>query len=227
MSSDPSEDERDVDRTEVVARLTVAVKRWAYAAVSAREMSSAMLTRRLTDKATRRFPDLAPATREAAVAAAVAACVGHGFIDDARFAEMSIRGGVARGQSRRRIALKLKEKGVADAEGLAAVDDLAGALRLLRRRRLGPWVPAAEPQRLSEPEIGSDVDLSAEADEAAPARGFGRRPIGRRLVARPEDKAMALLLRNGFALETARRAFALTLDEAEARLDGGTRDDDA
>ncbi|MBP0650021.1 RecX family transcriptional regulator, partial [Mycobacterium tuberculosis] len=98
-----------------------------------------MLTRRLADKAARRWPDSEPEARRAAVAAAVAYCVAHGLVDDARFADLSIRGGAARGHSRRRIAVTLRERGVAGAADLAAVDDLAGALRLLRRRRLGPW----------------------------------------------------------------------------------------
>jgi regulatory protein len=175
------------------AAFAALVRRWAYAAVASREMSAVMLARRLADKASRRFPEREPETIRTAVEAAVAACVGHGFVDDARFADLSIRGGVARGHSRRRIALTLKEKGVADLDGLAGVDDLAGALRLLRRRRLGPW--------------------AAPEDEA---EGGGRA----RPASRAEERALGLLLRNGFGLETARRALALPLDEAEEKLAG-------
>lgn len=178
------------------AAFAALVRRWAYAAVASREMSAVMLARRLADKAARRFPEREPETIRTAVDAAVAACVGHGFVDDARFADLSIRGGVARGHSRRRIALTLKEKGVADPDGLAGVDDLAGALRLLRRRRLGPW--------------------AAPEDEADEAEEGGRA----RPASRAEERALGLLLRNGFGLETARRALALPLDEAEEKLAG-------
>lgn len=222
MSTDKPDAPRD-DAADLSTRLTAAVKRWAYAAVSAREMSSAMLTRRLADKATRRFPDAEPAARDTAVATAVAACIGYGFIDDARFAEMSVRGGVARGHSRRRIALTLKEKGVAAAESLQAVDDLAGALRLLRRRRLGPWAVAAATEETDADEIAPPDDV----DETSTASGFGRRRLEtRRLAARPQDRAMGLLVRNGFSLEVARRALSMTLDEAEAHLDGRASGDD-
>lgn len=202
--SDPDDDPSPETRRDDTAALATVVRRWAYAAVAAREVSEAVLTRRLADKAARRFPDSEPAARRAAVAAAVKACVGHGLVDDARFADLTVRSAVARGRSRRRIALTLADKGVAAPETLAEVDDLAAALRLLRRRRLGPWAETVE--------AAPDED---ETDEAPPEerRGWARRP-----VARPDDRALGLLMRNGFALDTARKALALDREAAEDYL---------
>lgn len=203
--SDPDDDASPETKRDDIAALETVVRRWAYAAVAAREVSEAVLTRRLADKAARRFPDSEPAARRAAVAAAVKACVGHGLVDDARFADLTVRSGVARGRSRRRIALTLQDKGVAAPAALAEVDDLGAALRLLRRRRLGPWVEVSKGAPVED-----DIDDAPREDR----RGWARRP-----AARPDDRALGLLVRNGFALDTARKALALDRAAAEDYLE--------
>jgi SOS response regulatory protein OraA/RecX len=202
--SDPDDDPSLETRRDDTAALATVVRRWAYAAVAAREVSEAVLTRRLADKAARRFPDSEPAARRAAVQAAVAACVGHGLVDDARFADLTVRSGVARGRSRRRIALTLQDKGVAAPAALAEVDDLVAALRLLRRRRLGPWGAAVDDAPAED-----DMDDASQEDR----RGWARRP-----AARPDDRALGLLMRNGFTLDTARKALAFDRETAEEHL---------
>jgi SOS response regulatory protein OraA/RecX len=202
--SDPDDDPSLETRRDDTAALATVVRRWAYAAVAAREVSEAVLTRRLADKAARRFPDSEPAARRAAVQAAVAACVGHGLVDDARFADLTVRSGVARGRSRRRIALTLQDKGVAAPAALAEIADLVAALRLLRRRRLGPWGEAVDDAPAED-----DMDDAPQEDR----RGWARRP-----TAGPDDRALGLLMRNGFTLDTARKALAFDREAAEEHL---------
>jgi regulatory protein len=75
-----------------------------------------------------------------------------GLLDDAAFAEMKTRSLGRRGKSSRGIGLALRRLGVAPDQGdaaLAAADaepaaELARAVAFARRRRLGPWRPAAE-----------------------------------------------------------------------------------
>lgn len=73
-----------------------------------------------------------------------------GFLDDTRYAEMRARGLFAKGTPLRGIRYKLQASGVAEDDietGLRALADeaeagdldLAAALRLARRRRLGPY----------------------------------------------------------------------------------------
>lgn len=74
----------------------------------------------------------------------VAFCREHGFIDDQRFAQSKIRGGVARGKSQNRLRLELSAKGVAGETISLAFEEedhseQRAALAHARRRRLGPW----------------------------------------------------------------------------------------
>lgn len=79
------------------------------------------------------------------VEALLADFVRLGYLDDARFAAAQTRALRARGASKRGIEAKLREKGVPSelvAEELSAAgpdDELRAALRLLRRRRAGPF----------------------------------------------------------------------------------------
>ncbi|MGE5505838.1 MAG: regulatory protein RecX [Actinomycetota bacterium] len=84
----------------------------------------------------------------AMVDAVMAKLAGLGYVDDARFAEMKAASLHRRGTSARMIRARLAAKGVdaeATAAGLAAIDtdepDLAAAVNLARRRRLGPFRP--------------------------------------------------------------------------------------
>lgn len=88
-----------------------------------------------------------PALRQA-VRAVVARLVAAGAVDDAAFAASRVRSLGRSGRSRRAIAAHLAARGVAGEDARAALPDdpeaeLAAALALARRRRLGPFRPAA------------------------------------------------------------------------------------
>ena len=103
-----------------------------------------------TEEATAALPALRQAVREV-----VAALVAAGAVDDAAFAASRARGLGRTGHSRRAIAAHLAARGVAGDDVRAALPDdpeaeLAAALMLARRRRLGPFrtpTAAADPRR--------------------------------------------------------------------------------
>ena len=97
------------------------------------------------------------ADHAAAVEQVIARLAGLGYVDDAAYARMKGRSLSRQGKGRRAIRAALAAKGVdgdtADqalaalaeedaAEGNGADPDLAAAIRLARRRRLGPFRPA-------------------------------------------------------------------------------------
>lgn len=91
----------------------------------------------------------------------VAACVSADLVDDARYAEAAARRLRARGASSRRIRAWLDAKGVdrgvadaALAEEEVEDPDLAAALALARRRRIGPWRTGAADPELRRKELG-------------------------------------------------------------------------
>ena len=96
----------------------------------------------------------------ALVAAVVADVAALGLLDDRAFADGRTASLRRKGGSRRKIALGLRAKGV-DAETAAAalaaadIDEAEAALRLARRRRLGPW--RVEPR--SDDRAGRDRDI--------------------------------------------------------------------
>ena len=82
------------------------------------------------------------------VDAAIAKLARLGYVDDGAYAETKVRSLHRKGASRRLIAANLGAKGV-EADTIAAAlatlegdSDLAAALALARRRRLGPFRPA-------------------------------------------------------------------------------------
>ncbi len=113
----------------------------------------AVLMRRVYRSA--RFHDSDPAEGAELVSAIIARYREAGLVDDGAFAEARAKTLFARGTALRTIALKLKQKGVGDAEIEAALarlaDDAAegagdadslnrvAAQAYARRRRLGPW----------------------------------------------------------------------------------------
>lgn len=116
--------------------------------------SAANLRRVLRNKVERaaRRDGSDPAAGLAAVERLVERLVAAGTVDDGRFAEGRAQSLFRRGTSRRHIAAKLAEKGVAQAEigmalaslgELARDPDLAAAIAYARRRRLGPFRPPA------------------------------------------------------------------------------------
>jgi regulatory protein len=89
----------------------------------------------------------------AVVASLVARLSAQGLVDDAAYAHAAARRLMGRGLARRAIHARLRAKGVGADEAddaLAALaqeaadPDLAAALAFARRRRLGPFRPAAE-----------------------------------------------------------------------------------
>lgn len=69
---------------------------------------------------------------------------GYGYINDERFAEMRVRGYISAGKSPRYIQGKLREKGipehlVSDLLDHQAYDPQAAALRLAKKKRIGPY----------------------------------------------------------------------------------------
>ncbi|CCG42559.1 regulatory protein RecX [Magnetospirillum molischianum] len=86
-----------------------------------------------------------PAEAEAVVDAVLLRLTGLGYLDDAVYADIKVRGLARRGGSLRAIRATLSAKGV-EAETVAAAltelgpdSDRAAALALARRRRLGPF----------------------------------------------------------------------------------------
>ena len=74
------------------------------------------------------------------------------YVDDARFAEIKVRGYLAAGKSPRYILGKLKEKGI-DGQVAEEVlqqqeyDPLASAMRLAKKKKIGPFSPSDEIRR--------------------------------------------------------------------------------
>ncbi|MEM1418272.1 MAG: regulatory protein RecX [Myxococcota bacterium] len=154
---------------------------------------------RRVSRARRERDDTPPAAEtDAWVAAIVAFCERHRYVDDARYARSKARTMRARGDSARKIRARLATKGVrgevVDA-GLAesGLDDRGAAARLARRRRLGPFRREPLP---SEPL----------------ARAKGRR------------KELGVLARAGFGHGTARAVLEASRDDAEAWAEGETND---
>lgn len=119
------------------------LERWSATGESLR----AVLMRRVRRSAELHGTD--PEEGARAVAAIVETCRRTGLVDDAAFAEARARTLARRGGGAKLIRARLKAKGVDDETAdaaLAALDaetpgdpDLAAAVVLARRRRLGPW----------------------------------------------------------------------------------------
>lgn len=122
--------------------------------------SSAHLRKVLMTKADRsaRHHNTDPAEGAKLVDAVIAKFERLGFLNDAAFAEMRARSLHAQGTPERGIRFKLKQQGVGETEiagALAALSeeeavpnlDLAAAVRLAERRRLGPFGLGDEEQR--------------------------------------------------------------------------------
>ena len=92
------------------------------------------------------------ATARQAIRAVVARLAASGVVSDAAFAESRARSLTRAGRSRQAVAAHLAAKGVDRALALAAVPDdpdtqLAAALALARRRRIGPFRPGEAPDQ--------------------------------------------------------------------------------
>lgn len=88
---------------------------------------------------------------DAPVEAIVERCAANGFIDDAAFALSKARSLTGRGYGAGRVRQSLRAAGISDgdmrpARRLADEEAVEAALRLARRKRIGPFAPAA-PER--------------------------------------------------------------------------------
>ncbi len=90
-------------------------------------------------------------------------CEANGLIDDGRYAAAAVEAWHGRGESLRSIRARLAQKGVASPiieEVLAAFaedhadPDLAAAMALARRRRLGPYRPEERREQFYEKDLG-------------------------------------------------------------------------
>lgn len=125
----------------------------------------------------------------AAARAVVAALAESGVIDDAGFAAARARRLVRSGRSRRAVSAHLMAKGVAAETADAALPDaqaeMAAAVALARRRRVGPFRPPEE----GEP----DADARARTLAIFGRAGFGRDVAERALRLDPDEAADWLL----------------------------------
>jgi regulatory protein len=138
----------------------------------------------ISRKAREKFEDISDAQVKALADSAVKFGLENRALDDTAFAEISARSGLRSGRSRRAIAQKLTQKGVARSTVEAAVadtDDFYAAAVLARKRAFGPFRKVV-------------MDNSRRAKElAAFARaGFGF-DIGRKIVELSLEEAEELL----------------------------------
>jgi regulatory protein len=85
-----------------------------------------------------------------------------GYIDDAAYALSKSRSFAGRGYGKRRLAEKLRQDGVADADGAAAEahadqEAVTAALRFAQRRRVGPFAAETPSPKLREKWIAAMV----------------------------------------------------------------------
>ena len=96
----------------------------------------------ISRKAREKFEGISAAQVKALADSAVQFAYDNKALDDTAFAEISTRSGTRSGKSKRAIAQKLSQKGVAK-ETIAAVvaeaDDLQAAVALARKRAFGPF----------------------------------------------------------------------------------------
>ncbi|MBW4092034.1 MAG: hypothetical protein HIU82_13140 [Proteobacteria bacterium] len=169
-----------------------------------------VLARRLDRWAHAAAATLDPADIAAALAAArpaipavVATLAAAGALNDADFAATRARALRRAGRSRRAIAATLAAKGVPAETARAALPDeagseLAAALLLARRRRLGPFRAAPlPPDAPSGDAPAGDASAAARREQGVLARaGFAQDVVHRALAcARPEAEALIAALR--------------------------------
>ncbi|MGK6314720.1 recombination regulator RecX [Neorhizobium sp. DT-125] len=131
-------------------------------------------------KALQKFENITEAQAKALADAAVKFAHGHKALDDVAYAEISTRSGMRGGRSKRAIALRLSQKGVAGetvAAAVAEADDLYAALVLARKRAFGPFRKG-------------ELDEKRKAKElSAFARAGFSFEIGKRVFEMPLDEA--------------------------------------
>lgn len=155
--------------------------------LSRKMMTEQELARAITRKAKQKFDDISEAQLSALAGEAVA--FGHRIaaLDDVSYAEIRTRSAVSGGKSKRRIAQKLAEKGVARdiiADTLSGADDLVAAVIFARKRATGPF--------RRDPDGTIDEAAYGKALAAFARQGFGF-DLGRRVLAMERDEAEDIL----------------------------------
>ena len=139
----------------------------------------------ISRKARQKFDGISNAQIKALAELAVKFGYEQNALNDVAFAEVSTRSGIRGGKSKRAIAYRLSQKGVASATVASAVadaDDVYAALVLARKRGFGPF-------------------RKGEIDEKRKA------------------KELSAFTRAGFSFDVGRRAFEISLDEAQEMLE--------
>lgn len=135
-------------------------------------------------KARQKFEDISEAQVKALADSAIIFAYDNRALDDNAFAEISTRSGMRSGRSKRAIAQKLAQKGVARdtvETAVADADDLYAAVVLARKRGFGPFRKV-------------DADEARRAKEfAAFARGGFGFEIGKRVLAMSFEEAEEVL----------------------------------
>lgn len=124
------------------AKVAAWLKRAAVHYLGQHSSSVENLRQVLSRKTARRLPDLDEDLIREAVEDAVSFCRANGFIDDTSYTETKVASSARKGMSRRRIGMMLGAKGVEREvveRSLAEFDDTGAAVRLAKRRRVGPW----------------------------------------------------------------------------------------
>ncbi|TWF54816.1 recombination regulator RecX [Neorhizobium alkalisoli] len=135
-------------------------------------------------KARQKFENISEAQVKALAESAVKFAYDNKALDDSAFAEISTRSGIRSGRSKRAIAQKLAQKGVARdtvETATADADDLYAAVVLARKRAFGPF-------RKVEP----DEARRAKEFSAFARGGFGFE-IGKRVLAMSIEEAEEVL----------------------------------
>jgi len=91
------------------------------------------------------------------------------YLDDARFAEIKVRGYLQAGKPARYIQNKLREKGISEQQ-IATVladqeyDALAMALKLAKRKKIGPYRPAENRHEYRQKDMGTLIRAGFDYD---------------------------------------------------------------
>ncbi|MEI2296603.1 recombination regulator RecX [Ensifer sp. MJa1] len=162
---------------------------WARNSAAYRLARQMMTEKQLFDaiarKAREKFEDVSASQVELLAAAAVTFAYDNGALNDQAYAEIKTRSAARGGKSKRVIAQKLSEKGVAKdavAQAVAEVDDLYAAVVLARKRAFGPF------RKVDLDEKRASKELSAFA------RGGFSFELGKRVFAMSLEEAEDILI---------------------------------
>lgn len=177
------------DETEQSDQPTPRMYAWARNSAAYRLHRQMLTEKQLFDaiarKAREKFEDISTTQVELLAAAAVTFAYDNGALNDRAYAEIKTRSGMRGGKSKRAIAQKLSQKGIAKTDVAAAVaeaDDLYAAVVLARKRAFGPF------RKIDLDEKRTTKELSAFA-----RAGFSFE-LGKRVFAMSFDEAEEILI---------------------------------